>query len=392
MTTESCDIATSEDRNSLHHYCSQPSVSYQQGQKARVPQAWDKSPGLAPSNLSTDRIPLMKHIFRNRRFPLLLHVPKQKSRLPDTSLGKTFPVFLFPCHRLPLPWLPKLGFPSGAVAKNSPANAGDARDAGSIFVSKRSPGEGNGTPLQYFWMENPTNRGAGLVTVYGVTKESLRHTWAPHWLTSEIQSYLSYIQLTAYVSVNLLLHCHGSHDYYSSRLLLRWIIWLCFKGTFWNIHQLFYRNQSSVDCLCPRILWSTWIKDLCLAVSSNPKQYHQDLVPPNQDPHIERPRSASDQTSNSQQIPPLWQHPRCQGYFSFLLHNKKLSFVFSTDWVVLVACGELAFNKRNQRVNRFIKKPSHTLFTDLLEVFFRELFSADSKFTKLYWNTCIVLS
>ena len=104
MTTETCDIATSEDRDSLHHYCSQPGVSYEQGQKARVPQAWDESPGWAPSNMSTDRIPLMKHIFRNRRFPLLLHMPKQKSRLPDTSLGKTFPVFLFPCHWL-LPWL-----------------------------------------------------------------------------------------------------------------------------------------------------------------------------------------------------------------------------------------------------------------------------------------------
>ena len=44
----------------------------------------------------------------------------------------------------------KLGFPSGAVVKNSPANVGDARDTGSIFVSKRPPGEGNGTPLQYF--------------------------------------------------------------------------------------------------------------------------------------------------------------------------------------------------------------------------------------------------
>ena len=37
MTTECCDIATSEERNSLHHYCSQPGVSYEQGQKARVP-------------------------------------------------------------------------------------------------------------------------------------------------------------------------------------------------------------------------------------------------------------------------------------------------------------------------------------------------------------------
>ena len=47
-----------------------------------------------------------------------------------------------------------------------------------------------------------------------------------------------------------------------------------------------------------------------------------------------------------------------------------------------MACGELAFNKRNQRVNRFIKKPSHTLFTDLLEVFFHDLSSDDSKLTK----------
>ena len=37
MTTESCDLATSEERNSLHHYCSQPGVSYEQELKARVP-------------------------------------------------------------------------------------------------------------------------------------------------------------------------------------------------------------------------------------------------------------------------------------------------------------------------------------------------------------------
>ena len=105
MTTETCDIETSEDRNSLHHYCSQPGVSCEQGQKARVPQAWDKSPGLAPSNLSIDHISLIKHIFMNRRLPLLMHVPKQKSRLQDKCLGKTLPIFLLPCHQLPLPWL-----------------------------------------------------------------------------------------------------------------------------------------------------------------------------------------------------------------------------------------------------------------------------------------------
>ena len=44
------------------------------------------------------------------------------------------------------------------MVKNLPANA---RDAGSIPGSGRSPGEGNGNPLQYSCLENPMDRGAG---------------------------------------------------------------------------------------------------------------------------------------------------------------------------------------------------------------------------------------
>ena len=40
------------------------------------------------------------------------------------------------------------------------ANAGDARDTGSIPESGRSPGAGNGNPLQYACLENPMDRGA----------------------------------------------------------------------------------------------------------------------------------------------------------------------------------------------------------------------------------------
>ena len=48
------------------------------------------------------------------------------------------------------------GFPSGSVVKNLPANAGSpAEDAGSILGSGRSPGEGNGNPLQDPCLENP---------------------------------------------------------------------------------------------------------------------------------------------------------------------------------------------------------------------------------------------
>ena len=56
------------------------------------------------------------------------------------------------------------------VVKNLPASAGDARDAGSIPGWGRSPGEGNGSPLQNSCLENPMDRGAWRATVHGVTK------------------------------------------------------------------------------------------------------------------------------------------------------------------------------------------------------------------------------
>ena len=56
------------------------------------------------------------------------------------------------------------------VVKNPPANAGEARDVASIPQSGRSPGEGDGTPLQYSCLENPMNRGAWQATVNRITK------------------------------------------------------------------------------------------------------------------------------------------------------------------------------------------------------------------------------
>ena len=67
-----------------------------------------------------------------------------------------------------------MGFPSGAVVKNPPANAGDARDTGSIPGLGRSPGEGNDNPLQYSCLGNPMDRGAWQATVPGVTKNQTR--------------------------------------------------------------------------------------------------------------------------------------------------------------------------------------------------------------------------
>ena len=55
------------------------------------------------------------------------------------------------------------------VVENSPANAGDTRDAGSIPGLGRSPGGGHGNPLWYSFLENPMDRGAWQAIVYGAT-------------------------------------------------------------------------------------------------------------------------------------------------------------------------------------------------------------------------------
>ena len=66
------------------------------------------------------------------------------------------------------------------MGKNPPANAGDTRDAGSVPGSGRSPGEGNGNPLQYFCLGNPMDRGAWWAIIYGVTKSQTRLSAPAH--------------------------------------------------------------------------------------------------------------------------------------------------------------------------------------------------------------------
>ena len=63
-----------------------------------------------------------------------------------------------------------LDFPVGTVVKNLPAIAGDARDTCLIPGSGRSPGVGNGTPLQCSCLENSIDRGACWAIVHGVEK------------------------------------------------------------------------------------------------------------------------------------------------------------------------------------------------------------------------------
>ena len=54
------------------------------------------------------------------------------------------------------------------MVKNPPVNEGDV---GSLPTLGRSPGEGNGNPLQYSCLDNPMDRGAWRATVHGVAEE-----------------------------------------------------------------------------------------------------------------------------------------------------------------------------------------------------------------------------
>ena len=62
------------------------------------------------------------------------------------------------------------GFPGGSVVKKSPAKAAATGDSGSIPGLGRSPGGGNGNPLQYSCLKNAMDRGAWRATVHRIAK------------------------------------------------------------------------------------------------------------------------------------------------------------------------------------------------------------------------------
>ena len=84
------------------------------------------------------------------------------------------------------------GFPSSSDGKASACKAGDP---GLIPGSGRSPGEGNGNPLQYPCLENSMVRGAWWAIVHGVTKSWTRlsgwHTGTVHFMTQPCPSALT---------------------------------------------------------------------------------------------------------------------------------------------------------------------------------------------------------
>ena len=89
--------------------------------------------------------------------------------------------------------------PGGAMVKNlQSANTRDAGVTGSIFVSGRSPGGGNGNPLQYSCLWNPMNRGAWWATVHGVAEsDRTKHgtAYSTYWDNPEITTQHLYIDI-----------------------------------------------------------------------------------------------------------------------------------------------------------------------------------------------------
>jgi len=71
------------------------------------------------------------------------------------------------------------------ILKNLPANAGDARDAGSIPGLERAPGVENGNPLQYSCLENSMDRVPWWTTVHEIAKNWTQLTSHAHVDTVE---------------------------------------------------------------------------------------------------------------------------------------------------------------------------------------------------------------
>ena len=114
-----------------------------------------------------------------------LWVKSNRLVIPSNSLLEVVYVCLYtkPWHSentsaiyILLLWIPSSygiirGFPGSSEVKVSACNVGDP---GSIPGSGRSPGEGNGNPLQYSCLENPMDRGTWWATVHGVAESRAR--------------------------------------------------------------------------------------------------------------------------------------------------------------------------------------------------------------------------
>ena len=99
------------------------------------------------------------------------------------------------------------GFPHGSVVNKPPANAKDAGEEGSIFGSRRSPGEGNGNPLQYSCLGNSMDRGSWQAIVHGVVKSQTWLSAHTHTHTHTVfKTYCVPATFTRYLAISTFKH------------------------------------------------------------------------------------------------------------------------------------------------------------------------------------------
>ena len=107
-------------------------------------------------------------------------------------------------------------FPDGTAVNNPPANA---RHAGLIPGSERSPGGRNGNTLQYSFLESAMDRGTWQAAVHGVTKS---RTWLSNWT----HTYLSIISLPCcywiFICIKLYNLCFHDQTFSFSIVCLRY--------------------------------------------------------------------------------------------------------------------------------------------------------------------------
>ena len=128
-------------------------------------------------------------------------------------------------------------FQVALVVKNLPANAGNARDAGSVPLYGRSSAEGNGNLFQYSCLENLMDRGAWQATVHGVTESDTtdwQHRTAASSAGKDVKS-----EPLCPVDENINWYSHWGKDY----------------GGFWkNLNRTTLWSSSSTSGCIPKEL------------------------------------------------------------------------------------------------------------------------------------------
>ena len=152
------------------------------------------------------------------------------------------------------------------VVKSPPANAGDLKGAGLISGLGRSPGEGNGNPLQYSCLENSMVRGTWWATVLGVSKSRRRlsRCWMMEKPSHQFLFFSIFRLLFTYLAALVSLH----HMDFSS--CCSWAFWLWHMvyllHNMWDFSSL-TRDQTHIPCIGRQILKLKYNLTMCWVLS-----------------------------------------------------------------------------------------------------------------------------